>query len=431
MKRVFLLSVLFSLCATNLLYSQPSKDEIKGAEFFFKEFNKRCSKENGELWGVSYCSSLILIDRENRFIFSQEPININSKQNHKGIVYYYSAPNDMLLSCGVTKIDNKNYAAVDINEQDINLIIETAFHEITHKFQYDIDYDCIYNNFHIETKFGQLYIRLESMALINALSNKGDLRREYIKDALYFREKRQNMFKGAKENETKFELSEGLAEFSGIFLTYGDTAINVFLSRFNKNIGEDRIGVRIFGYNTGASYSFLNQDSLHWNYNVYKIGDITQITRTIYNIGDKELSSIDEALLFKKYNYDALLQKEDSIEKAINNRNISLLEKLEKGNLLKIIWDGNTRIGFNPNNQTIINDSITYYDFIEITSSWGRVYSNYAGCFLISNYFYFILPDDLTIKEINEGYCNEKLCFKLNSNSEIIKEGNNYVIESE
>lgn len=429
MKRVFLLSVLFSLCATNLLYSQPSKDEIKGAEFFFKEFNKRCSKENGELWGVSYCSSLILIDRENRFIFSQEPININSKQNHKGIVYYYSAPNDMLLSCGVTKIDNKNYAAVDINEQDINLIIETAFHEITHKFQYDIDYDCIYNNSHIETKFGQLYIRLESMALINALSNKGDLRREYIKDALYFREKRQNMFKGAKENETKFELSEGLAEFSGIFLTYGDTAINVFLSRFNKNISEDRIGVRIFGYNTGAAYSFLNEDSLHWNYNVYKIGDITQITRKIYNIGDKELSSIDEALLFKKYNYDALLQKEDSIEKAINNRNLSLLDKLEKGRTLKIKIDDKAIFGMNSNTQTIISEGITYYQDLEFTSFCGRIYSH-IGCFLKSDYFYFILPDDLTLKEINEGYCNEKLCFKLNANFEMIKQGNNYVIES-
>lgn len=365
MKKLLLLSILFSLCAVNILYSQPSKEEIKGAEFFFKEFDKMCSKENGELWGVSYCSSLILIDRENRFVFSQEPININSKQNHKGSVYYYTAPKDMILSCGVTKIENKNYAAVDINEQDMNLIIETAFHETTHKFQYDGGYKLSYNNSHAETKFGQLYIRLESMALINALSNKGDLRREYIKDALYFKEKRQNMFKGAKENETKFELSEGLAEFSGIYLTYGDTAINVFLTRFNKNIGEDRIGVRVFGYNTGAAYSFLNQDSLHWNYNVYKIGDITQITRKIYNIGDKELFSINEALLFKKYNYDALLQKEDSIEKSINDRNISLLDKLEKGRTLKIIWDKNTRIGFNPNNQTNINDSTTYSEIIK------------------------------------------------------------------
>jgi len=429
MKKLFLLSVLFSLCAVNILYSQPSKEEIKGAEFFFKEFDKMCSKENGELWGVSYCSSLILIDRENRLIFSQAPININSKQNHKGSVYYYTAPNDMLLSCGVTKIDNKNYATVDINEQDINLIIETAFHEITHKFQYDSDYNLSYNNSHAETKFGQLYIRLESMALINALSNKGDLRRDYIKDALYFREKRQNMFKGAKENETKFELSEGLAEFSGIYLTYGDTAINVFLSRFNKNIGEDRIGVRVFGYNTGAAYSFLNKDSLHWNYNVYKLGDITQITRKIYNIGDKELSSIDEALLFKKYNYDALFQKEDSIEKAINDRNLSFLEKLEKGKTLKIKLDDECIFGMNPNTQTIISEGITYYQDLEFTSSLGRIYSH-IGCFLKSNYFYFILPDDLTLKEINEDYCNEKLCFKLNANFEIVKQGNNYIIES-
>ena len=46
-----LLSVLFSLCATNLLFSQPSEDEIKKVDSFFNEFNKRCSKENGELWG--------------------------------------------------------------------------------------------------------------------------------------------------------------------------------------------------------------------------------------------------------------------------------------------------------------------------------------------------------------------------------------------
>jgi len=232
------------LCC-NLIYSQPSKDEIKGAEFFFQEFNKRCSKENGELWGISYCSSVLLIDRENRFIFSQEPININSKQNHKCNVYYYSAPKDILLSCGVRKIENKNYAEVDINEQDINLIIETAFHETTHKFQDDNDYNLSYDNSHAETKFGQLYIRLESMALINALSNKGDIRREYIKDALYFREKRHKMFSKSKENETKFELAEGLAEFSGIYLTYADTSINVFLSRFKNNIKENRIGVRV------------------------------------------------------------------------------------------------------------------------------------------------------------------------------------------
>lgn len=424
-----LLSVLFSLCATNLLFSQPSEDEIKKVDSFFNEFNKRCSKENGELWGVSYCSSLILIDRENRFVFSQEPININSKQNHKGSVYYYTAPKDMLLSCGVTKIENKYYAAVDIQFENIYELIETAFHETTHKFQYDSGYKLSYNNSHVETKFGQLYIRLESMALINALSNKGGIRREYIKDALYFREKRQNMFKDAKENETKFELSEGLAEFSGIYLTFGDTAINVFLTRFNKNIGENRIGVRIFGYNTGAAYSFLNQDSLHWNYNVYKIGDITQITRKIYNIGDKELSSINEALLFKKYNYDALLQKEDSIEKAINNINLSLLDKLEKGRTLKIKIDDKAIFGMNPNTQNIISEGITYYQDLELTSSWGRIYSH-IGCFLKSDNFYFILPDDLTLKEINKGYCNEKLCFKLNPNSEIIKQGNNYVIES-
>ncbi|MDR0971252.1 MAG: hypothetical protein LBM25_02585, partial [Bacteroidales bacterium] len=405
-------------------YAQNFEQNLDKAYKFFELYNTECKKENAQLWNISYCSNLAIIDNENRILFSLEPIIIEAKEYFQDGIYCYVYPETMMFSSGVNKFGDKIYALLNFDDKD--RMLETAFHEMTHKFQEDSNVNLSYNNKHIDTKYARAYIRLEAKALFNAFTK--DNKRDFIIDALFFRQKRQNMFIDAKENEDAFELIEGLAQFSGMIIAYKDSAVNLLINDI-QNLIKGYFDARTFGYYTGDAYSFLNNDSLHWNYNIYDVGCITAITKKIYNITDIDLQSQDEDNLFKQYDFSSIFKEEEKRENAMIAKNKEKLKILENNPKL-IIQNLNNYTLHLRVSPYIINDTITYYSTIGIEDKFGYIYTE-NDCFIIEDKIIFILPNDLNIEQMNNNFCDNNFCIKLNKNYAIEKQDSNYILSFE
>ncbi|MBP1645073.1 MAG: uncharacterized protein H6Q16_648 [Bacteroidetes bacterium] len=422
-KGVFILIILIS----NFLNAQTFKENLRKASLFFESYNLECEKENAELWGISYCDNLILDDNMNRILFSKQSIDIEGKGVFENGLYCYFYPETMTFSPGVKSFGKKVFAILNFDEVDNKeKQLEIAFHEMTHKIQRDSNFTFTYNNSHIDKKMGRVFVRLEASALSKALSNSNKNDSGYVIDALYFRNKRQSLYPNSKQNETRFELTEGLAKFSGMIIVYKEKSINLLLKDL-QSLEEGHFESRTFGYFTGAAYAFLNKDSLKWNHNIYHIGDITEITKRIYNINDSVILNRDEEYLYEKYNYSTILKEEENREKELLIQDQSRLDRLKNSSKLKIQNLDNYIIHLRVSPYKL-NDSIIYYSKLGIEDEFGYIYSE-NECFMIGKDIIFLLPDNLSIKEMNNNYCDEKICIKLKAKYRIVKYKNYYIIE--
>jgi hypothetical protein len=71
-------------------------------------------------------------------------------------------------------------------------------------------------NEHLDTFEGRVWMQLEWRALRRAVESSGSDQAEAIADALAFRQERRRLFPGARDNERRDEIREGLATYSGV-----------------------------------------------------------------------------------------------------------------------------------------------------------------------------------------------------------------------
>lgn len=405
------------------LHSQDSlkSKNISDASFLFKEVKRICDNDGGELWGENLFSKAILINIDNRFFVANDSLPIDNCAR-KGMYFIGYLPNIYPMANSTLKVGSKKYASIrysDKNEFDTLLYIRTFIHEMFHVFMSSNNYDNVtYNNPHMDTRDGRVYLQLELLALKKALISNGVNRKEAIKEALCFRNKRQSLFPNSKANENNFEIQEGLAQYTEYSLAIFSERerMSTLLNSIDRLIKETSY-MRSFGYETGASYAFLNDISNDWRKTVFIENDLSKITMNLYGVNDTEVDTSNLSIYIKNYDYKSILLKEDSIEGAKEIFKLNIIERFNNGVLLVAdLADNSFSI---TSNMIQLDSTSTYFPYIKLTGKFGYINSkNEAIINWLKNEVYFLLENIIVennktnsndiVVDINKGWGIEK-----------------------
>src|SRR5690554_882124 len=359
------------------LHSQDSlkSKNISDASFLFKEVKRICDNDGGELWGENLFSKAILINIDNRFFVANDSLPIDNCAR-KGMYFIGYLPNIYPMANSILKVGSKKYASIrysDKNEFDTLLYIRTFIHEMFHVFMSSNNYDNVtYNNPHMDTRDGRVYLQLELLALKKALISNGVNRKEAIKEALCFRNKRQSLFPNSKANENNFDIQEGLAQYTEYSLAIFSERerISTLLNSIDRLIKETSY-IRSFGYETGASYAFLNNISNDWRKTVFIENDLSKITKNLYGVNDTEVDTSNLSIYIKNYDYKSILLKEDSIEGAKDIFKLNIIERFNNGVLLVADLEDNSFSIIS--NMIQLDSTSTYFPYIKLTGKFGYI----------------------------------------------------------
>jgi hypothetical protein len=217
----------------------------------------RC-QDGTELWGGDLCVPLLLADPDTRAVFaaSADPQNVMTRDGH-----LYRGELPIEINIANTSVDwaGQAWAMVMLPiPADADAALAVALHESFHARQAEFglpsDGGAVA---HLETLDGRTWLRMEISALIAALRREGHVREGAIASVLAFRAERWRLIEGAEAAEIPLEDHEGLAQYTGDVLAYGDEAAERVAADIERALGGDASYARSYAYSTGPAYGLL------------------------------------------------------------------------------------------------------------------------------------------------------------------------------
>jgi len=369
MKRLFLLIIL--IFSFGSLWSNNIVNEYIA---IIKEINKIVPS----IWGIKFYPNIIFIDiQQNKMYIINDVINNNNYTVRKW-------DNKILPANSCLSYGDKKYITIIYDSYSrLNFLDKIALiaHESYHYYQEEIGYKMVSsNNTYLDNGEGRILLRCELKALEKALKNDTNA----LKDALLIRVYRQSLFN--TNNETEFELNEGLAEYTKLACicnSMEDLKEKLLLSIINN----DSIGyTNNFAYMTGPIYAyFLNNNDFAKKH----LNDITDELKRSYKIP----IFFDKTKIFPiltKYGYHEIAEQE-------KNKTISICKYYLKNKDYIYIRNNNTNFSFNPNDRIIeINDSLLLLSNTKLKSEWGIIEAS-NGLIRDKNWKFFLLPPPKSI----------------------------------
>ena len=245
---------------------------------YFQEAKALCSRDGGNLWGVSLCAPMIFVDRNTRIV-------VANQADKEGIL---TREGDVFVGHLPLKVDIANTATEWAGEiwtmiifplpEDKYLRAKLVAHELWHRIQSDIGFPSsgAANN-HLDSFEGRVWLQLEWRALAAALTRKGKDRHQAIAHALLFRVYRRAIFPNAAVEEREMEMHEGLAEYTGVRLS-GIPNLNQFVVETDlKEAANKQTFVRSFAYASGPAYAvLLDEAKVAWRKNLNQVVAISE-----------------------------------------------------------------------------------------------------------------------------------------------------------
>ena len=182
----------------------------------------------------------------------------------------------------------------------------TLMHESWHRIQADLGLPTADpTNVHLDTLPGRYWLQLEWRALARALGSTGDEQSQAMEDALRFREFRRALFQAARTDESKLELNEGLAEYTGFKLSGLTDAEQrrLLIKHFETYPTMFATYVRSFAYLTGPAYGLLlDQHAASWLRKIKPGDDLDEVLATA--LGLKLMPQSEAAARQRAARYD-------------------------------------------------------------------------------------------------------------------------------
>lgn len=267
-------------------FGRTETESLTEIKEIFKATKVLCESDNGLLWGRSLDVPILFIDEENETIYSNFSIP-KLELTKLNDIYWGKLPDSIDAVKGPLKIGSQICAVIplplpeDATERECLIL-----HESFHCLQPSLDLEPKpYNNNHMDEMEARFWLKLEWKALELALQNEGENRKQAITDALCFRNYRRALFSKCDGCENRFEIHEGMAEYTAQKICRKDSDFKSYLEKELGKLWESPSFVNCFAYYSGPVYAYLlDQSETDWRTLLSAKADIALMVQNAYEI---------------------------------------------------------------------------------------------------------------------------------------------------
>ena len=347
--------------------------QLRSAKKVFTRAKKLCTADNGRMWGLNLCGPVILANPQTRQFYS----SMDGKINHLkriGTVYTGHLSQDVPIANTAINWNGRKWTMLmdPVLQTEPNMSI-LLMHESFHRIQDQIDLKAENGNLdHLATEDGRVSLRLELRALRKAITSRTRTEQlQALEDALIFRYWRQNRFPDSRLNEDILERNEGLAEYTGRFLSK-DPKINIHIATHLQDGDNVDEYARSFAYYTYPVYgNLLDIYKTNWRSLWDKQIGLPQYIAKILSL---KISTDDNIFRKKAALYGGVEISNFEAARSIKQqkRLDALSAKLIEGPLLTIPVVG-ANLSFDPNHVTPLPPHGSVYLTIRASGDWGTL----------------------------------------------------------
>lgn len=247
------------LCMPVSLTSQSVIDPAQAKDFFARA-RRVSEKDGGKLWGKPLYGAMLLVDPQTRQVVANQPDGEGHLKLANGGLYTGTLPESILLANMPIEWSGTRWTMLMWPPSGDQLTINKVLaHEMFHRIQKSlgIPMDSPQNP-HLDTPEGRVWLQLEWRAWATALASEGAAQQKAVADACSFRTWRYHLFPGAQEDERPLEVSEGVAEYTGLVTATPDAASARWYEIAQLTLPDrNNTFVRSFPYTVGPALGLL------------------------------------------------------------------------------------------------------------------------------------------------------------------------------
>jgi hypothetical protein len=368
------LTILFFLISKSALTqtNEVNQDTIIN---YFNEI-KTVAKQNEKLWNANLYGPILLVNPENRQIFSSFPDSFGVLK-FNGRIYTGYLPNNINISNTGTEWNGVRWAMLMLPlPKDKYDRVNLLAHELFHKAQPTLGFSStlfVVNNNHLDKKNGRVYLRLELEALKKAIQSESTSEMNtHLLNALIFRKYRYLIYPEADSTENILERNEGIAEYTGAMISgrNNQQMIMHFINNLNGFLSNPTF-VRSFAYQTIPIYGYLlNKTNVDWNKSITRRSNLTSYFIKTFNLSIPDDLKIAAESNMDLYNGRFIQEEETKREERTQVLIKEYKNKFIEQPHLEIMLEQKS-VSFNPLNIMPVDNEGTYYPTIRITDKWG------------------------------------------------------------
>jgi hypothetical protein len=353
--------------------SQPIP--VGTAQAYFSEARSLCQADHGQLWGVSLCGPIMLVDPQSRSVVASEADAKGLLKAEDG-VFVGLLPTDQNIANTAVEWSGVYWTQMlwplpsEVRQRETLIS-----HELFHRIQNQLKLPKVEGgeNAQLDTADGRYYLQLEWRALSRALQASTDEeRRKAAADAVLFRAERYRLFPGADGQEQALELNEGLAEYTGVRVgnPTPEEQIKAALNDLSSH-RDDSTFVRSFAYATGPGYGLLLDRYLPgWHDKLKPDQGFGALLRNALHIALP--GNLQLAVERRATQYDGTTLRAAETERETRRQQIvaDYHARFIDGPVLTLQFR-NMHVQFDPRNLQPLGDAGTVYPNLRISDDWG------------------------------------------------------------
>ena len=342
------------------------------AQRAFAAFQANCSRDNGALWTVSLCGTIVIVDKTTREAIASDGWTGKLPDNF-GIANTAFDWNGTRASMVMWPLP-KDEGACD------RLLLHERFHAIQDRIGLPMSPPSA--NEHLDTLDGRYLMRLEMRALreaVLALGKSPSSARKALNDALAFRRARFEKFPDAEHPEAALDRNEGMAEYTGVRLFTTDASRMSETAASGLTDGEKSPAFsRSYAYATGPAWGLLLDE--------FQPGWRTRIQTGAFE--SLFAKPADARLTIERraagYGGTPILADERRRDQERQQRLASYVKRFVEGSVFTLPLR-NMNMQMDPYDVHPWEGHGTVYEHITVSDDWGKIIADHGA--LIDNSF--------------------------------------------
>jgi hypothetical protein len=353
----------------------PDDSVLVKASYYFELVKNISAAPEGKLWNKELAGPVLLVEPATRNVYA----NVPDKEGHlvaRGAVFTGVLPKTVNIANTATVWAGVKWTMVLLplpasKPEAVKLLTHELFHRVQEELGFAAGSPV---NDQLDSQNGRIYFRLELEALKAALRAPVDKRRVHLEQAILFRKWRYTLFPAARATEEALELNEGLAEFTGVYVSGLTKDTSYLPALVDGAVGNYPTFARSFAYITGPLYGMLlTQRQPGWQVGFSARDNLPDKLVAAYGLHVPTV--VQERMVTVKgaYNESVIRQQEAVREEERLVKRIGYMVSLVDGPLLKFALGQKMSFSFNPSRLFPLDEHGTVYPTMTMTDEWGRL----------------------------------------------------------